>query len=255
VKQVPEVNEIILELKDVNKSFGGLLAVNKVNLSVNKGELRALIGPNGAGKTTLLNLITGTLRATSGQIFFQRKEITHLHSHQISHRGIARTMQITSLFSGLTVFENIWAAVQSRKKFFNPFIRALKWQDVKEKTESMLELTGFKDKAQLICSEMSYGDQRILEMGIALSTEPDLLLLDEPTAGLNSQESMALVKKMRSMLSGQTIVLVEHDMGVVMELADNISVLHYGAILAEGPPKEIKENEEVKKVYLGSEHA
>jgi len=151
----------------------------------------------------------------------------------------------------LTVFENIWAAVQSRKKFFNPFIQALKWQDVKEKTDSMLELTGLGDKAQLICSELSYGDQRILEMGIALSTGPELLLLDEPTAGLNSQESMVLVKKMRGMLSGQTIILVEHDMGVVMELADNISVLHYGSILAEGPTSEIKENEEVKKVYLG----
>jgi branched-chain amino acid transport system ATP-binding protein len=119
----------------------------------------------------------------------------------------------------------------------------------------MLELTGLKDKAPLICSELSYGDQRILEMGIALSTEPKLLLLDEPTAGLNSQESMGLVKKMRSMLSGQTIILVEHDMGVVMELADNISVLHYGSIIAEGPPDEIKENEEVKKVYLGTEDA
>jgi branched-chain amino acid transport system ATP-binding protein len=248
-------NEIILELKEVNKSFGGLLAVNRVNLSVRKGELRALIGPNGAGKTTLLNLITGTLRASSGQIFFRDREITHLSSHQISHRGIARTMQITSLFSGLTVYENIWTGVQSRKKFFNPFIRASRWHDVKDKTESMLELTGLKDKAHLICSELSYGEQRILEMGIALSTEPDLLLLDEPTAGLNSQESMVLVKKMRSMLSGQTIILVEHDMGVVMELADNICVLHYGAILAEGPPKEIKENEEVKRVYLGSEHA
>ena len=252
---MPEGNEIVLDLKEVNKSFGGLLAVNKVNLSVSKGELRALIGPNGAGKTTLLNLINGTLTVSGGHIFFKGKEITHLSPHRISHVGIARTLQITSLFSGLTVYENIWTAVQSRKKFFNPFIRALKWQDVKEKTESMLELTGFKDKAYLICSELSYGDQRILEMGIALSTEPALLLLDEPTAGLNSQESMALVKKMRSMLSGQTIILVEHDMGVVMELADNISVLHYGSILAEGPPDEIKENEEVKKVYLGSEHA
>jgi branched-chain amino acid transport system ATP-binding protein len=192
---------------------------------------------------------------SKGHIFFKGTEITNLSPHRISHIGIARTLQITSLFSGLTVYENIWTAVQSRKKFFNPFIRALKWQDVKEKTESMLELTGFKDKAHLICSELSYGDQRILEMGIALSTEPDLLLLDEPTAGLNSQESMLLVKKMRGMLSGQTIILVEHDMGVVMELADNISVLHYGSILAEGPPDEIKENEEVKKVYLGSEHA
>lgn len=249
---MPETKEIILEIKEVSKSFGGLIAVNRVNFSVMRGELRALIGPNGAGKTTLLNLINGTLRATSGNIFFKDKEITHLSSHEISHHGIARTLQLTSLFSGLTVYENIWTAVQSRKKFFNPFIRALKWQDVKEKTESMLELTGLKDKAHLICSELSYGEQRILEMGIALSTEPDLLLLDEPTAGLNSQESIAFVKKMRSMLSGQTIILVEHDMGVVMELADTISVLHYGAIIAEGPPEVIKENEEVKKVYLGS---
>ncbi len=248
---MPEAGAI-LKLVDLNKAFGGLLAVNQVNLSVRKGELRALIGPNGAGKTTLLNLITGTLRASSGQIYFKDKEITHLHSYQISHRGIARTMQITSLFSGLSVFENIWSAVQSRKKFFNPFVRASKWQDVKEKTESMLELTGLKDKANLICSELSYGEQRILEMGIALSTGPDLLLLDEPTAGMNSQESMVLVKRMRGMLSGQTIMLVEHDMGVVMELADNISVLHYGAVLAEGPPKEIQQNEEVKRVYLGS---
>lgn len=247
-----KANETILELKEVNKSFGGLLAVNRVNLSVAKGELRALIGPNGAGKTTLLNLINGTLPVSSGHIFFKGKEITNLSPHRISHIGIARTLQITSLFSGLTVYENIWTAVQSRKKFFNPFIQAGKWKDVKEKTESMLELTGLKDKAHLICSELSYGEQRILEMGIALSTDPDLLLLDEPTAGLNSQESLTLVKKMRSMLSGQTIILVEHDMEVVMELADNISVLHYGSIIAEGPPEEIKENEEVKKVYLGT---
>lgn len=247
-----KTNEVILELKEVNKSFGGLLAVNRVNLSVSKGELRALIGPNGAGKTTLLNLINGTLPVTSGHIFYKGEEITNLSPHRISHIGIARTLQITSLFSGLTVYENIWTAVQSRKKFFNPFVHALKWKDVKEKTESMLELTGLKDKAHLICSELSYGEQRILEMGIALSTDPDLLLLDEPTAGLNSQESLALVRKMREMLSGQSIILVEHDMEVVMELADNISVLHYGSIIAEGPPLEIKENEEVKKVYLGT---
>lgn len=252
---MPETKEIILEIKEVSKSFGGLIAVNRVNFSAMRGELRALIGPNGAGKTTLLNLINGTLPVSGGQIFFKGKEITNLSPHRISHIGIARTLQLTSLFSGLTVYENIWAAVQSRKRFFNPFIRALKWQDVKEKTESMLELTGLKDKAHLICSELSYGNQRILEMGIALSTEPDLILLDEPTAGLNTQESMVLVKKMRAMLSRETILLVEHDMGVVMELADNISVLHYGSIIAEGPPDEIKENEEVRKVYLGTEDA
>ena len=244
--------ETILTLNNVSKSFGGLLAVNQANLSIQEGELRALIGPNGAGKTTLLNLITGIYPASRGEILFKNGAITRLRPDQISHRGISRTLQITSLFVGLTVYENIWAAVQSRKRFFNPFIRAFKWRDVREKTEQMLELTGLQDKAQLICSELAYGEQRILEMGIALSTGPDLLLLDEPTAGLNTQESMALVKKMRVMLSGQTIILVEHDMGVVMELADRISVLHYGTILAEGSPEEIKNNEEVKNIYLGS---
>jgi branched-chain amino acid transport system ATP-binding protein len=243
--------ETILSLRDVSKSFGGLQAVNRANLTVSRGELRALIGPNGAGKTTLLNLITGIYHPTQGQILFKDREITRLSPDRISHQGIARTMQITSLFGGLTVFENIWTTVQSRKKFLNPFIRASRWQDVREKTEKYLEMTGLQDKAQVVSSELSYGDQRILEIGIALSTEPELLLLDEPTAGLNSQESMALVKRMRSMIVGQTIVLVEHDMGVVMELADQISVLHYGEILAEGSPEEIKNNEEVKKVYLG----
>ena len=240
-----------MTVQEVSKFFGGLLAVNNANLSIKKGELRALIGPNGAGKTTLLNLITGIYPVSQGQIYFKNREITRLSPDRISHRGISRTMQITSLFSGLTVFENIWAAVQSRKKFFNPFIRAMKWQDVRAKTDQMLELTGLQDKAELVCSELAYGEQRILEMGIALSTDPDLLLLDEPTAGLNTQESLALVRKMRAMLSGQTIILVEHDMGVVMELADRISVLHYGEILAEGSPEEIKNNEEVQKVYLG----
>jgi branched-chain amino acid transport system ATP-binding protein len=243
--------ETILALKEISKSFGGLQAVNQAHLSVARGELRALIGPNGAGKTTLLNLITGIYHPSQGQILFKDQEITRLSPDRISHKGIARTMQITSLFGGLTVYENIWTTVQSRKKFLNPFIRASRWKDVREKTEKYLELTGLQDKAQVISSELSYGDQRILEIGIALSTEPELLLLDEPTAGLNSQESMALVKKMRAMIAGQTIVLVEHDMGVVMELADRISVLHYGEILAEGSPEEIKNNEEVKKVYLG----
>ena len=243
--------EPILTLNNVSKFFGGLLAVRGANLTVQPGELRALIGPNGAGKTTLLNLITGIYPVSGGQIFFKNQEISNLSPNVISHKGIARTMQITSLFSGLTVYENIWVTVQSRKKFFNPFMKAASLKDVEEKTERFLELTGLKDKGQLIASELSYGDQRLLEIGVALSTEPELLLLDEPTAGLSTHESMSLVKKMRTMLTGQTIVLVEHDMNVVMELADKISVLHYGEVLAEGNPEEIRKNEEVKKVYLG----
>ncbi|MCL5966832.1 MAG: ABC transporter ATP-binding protein [Deltaproteobacteria bacterium] len=242
----------ILQLEKVCKSFGGLMAVDSVSLSVRDGELRALIGPNGAGKTTLLNLVTGIRTADSGRILFRGEEITRLSPDRISRKGISRTLQITSLFPGLSVYENIWAAVQSRKRFLNPFVKAGRWRDVGEKTEEMLELTGLAGKAHTVCSELSYGDQRILEMGIALSTEPALLLLDEPTAGLSTQESMALVRKMRSMLRGRTILLVEHDMGVVMELSDSITVLHYGRVLAEGTPAEIMANEEVHKVYLGA---
>jgi branched-chain amino acid transport system ATP-binding protein len=244
--------DTILTLEKVCKSFGGLMAVNYASLSVRKGELRALIGPNGAGKTTLLNLISGIHTATAGRILFKGEDITRLSPDRISHRGISRTLQITSLFSGLTVYENIWAAAQSRKRFFNPLARPEAWSDVREKTGEMLELTGLAGKAETVCSELSYGDQRILEVGIALSTGPELLLLDEPTAGLSTRESMALVKRMRTMLRGQTIVLVEHDMGVVMELSDRLTVLHYGEVLAEGTPAEIMANDEVRKVYLGT---
>ena len=244
--------DVLLTLERVCKSFGGLIAVNYASLSVRKGELRALIGPNGAGKTTLLNLITGIHTATAGRILFKGEDITRLSPDRISHRGISRTFQITSLFSGLTVYENIWAAAQSRKRFFNPLARPERWTDVRERTEEMMELTGLADKAGTVSSELSYGDQRILEVGIALSTGPELLLLDEPTAGLNTQESMALVKRMRAMLRGQTIVLVEHDMGVVMALADRLTVLHYGEVLAEGTPAEIMANDDVRKVYLGT---
>lgn len=242
----------ILRLEKVRKSFGGLMAVNEVSLSVRKGELRSLIGPNGAGKTTLLNLMTGIHTASDGKILFNGEDITRLSPDRISRKGISRTLQVTSLFPGLTVRENVWTAVQSRKRFLNPFVDAGRWRDVAEKTDGMLELTGLADKARTVCSELSYGDQRILEMGVALSTEPALLLLDEPTAGLSTRESMALVRKMRSMLRGQTILLVEHDMGVVMELSDSITVLHYGEVLAEGTPAEITGNEDVRKVYLGA---
>ncbi len=242
----------ILRLEKVRKSFGGLMAVNDVSLSVRHGELRSLIGPNGAGKTTLLNLVTGIHAATGGRILFNGEDITRLSPDRISRKGISRTLQVTSLFPGLSVSENIWAAVQSRKRFLNPFVSAARWRDVAEKTDEMLELTGLADKAQAVCSELSYGDQRILEMGVALSTGPALLLLDEPTAGLSTQESMALVRKMRTLLAGQTILLVEHDMGVVMELSDAITVLHYGEVLAEGTPAEIMANGDVRKVYLGA---
>jgi len=241
----------ILRLEGVRKSFGGLMAVNSVSLSVRRGETRAVIGPNGAGKTTLINLITGMHTASAGRIVFKGEDITRLPPHRISRKGISRTLQITSLFPGLTVYQNVWTAVLSRKSFLNPFARSDRLADVREKTEAMLELTGLSGKAGVVCSELSYGEQRVLEMGVALATDPELLLLDEPTAGLSTGESLALVTKMRRLLEGRTILLVEHDMSVVMELAERITVLHYGNVLAEGTPSEIVRDPDVRKVYLG----
>jgi len=182
---------------------------------------------------------------------FKGEDITRLPPHRISRKGISRTLQITSLFPGLTVYQNVWTAVLSRKSFLNPFARSDRLADVREKTEAMLELTGLSGKAGVVCSELSYGEQRVLEMGVALATDPELLLLDEPTAGLSTGESLALVTKMRRLLEGRTILLVEHDMSVVMELAERITVLHYGNVLAEGTPSEIVRDPDVRKVYLG----
>ncbi len=244
---------IILETKGLTKTFGGLTAVDHLNFALNKGEIRAVIGPNGAGKTTFFNLLVGTLTTTEGRVFFKGEDITNLAPYKISQRGIGRTLQITSIFGGLTVFENIWAAVQSRKMFFNPFIHFSRLRDVEAKTRGLVELIGLTDKSDTPASDLSYGDQRLLEIGLALGTAPQLLLLDEPTAGLSAEETAIVTEKVKELSATQTIILVEHDMEVVMGLADTITVLHYGQKIAEGTPDEIRRNEEVIRVYLGGD--
>jgi branched-chain amino acid transport system ATP-binding protein len=241
----------MLRIENLKKCFGGLAAVNGLNLTFEKGELRAIIGPNGAGKTTLFNLITGILSPTEGKIFFKDEDITGLPPYKISHKGIARTLQITSIFPNLTVFENVWSAVQSRKRILNPFLNAMSLTDVREKTESLIEMVGLSEKKESPACDISYGDQRLLEIALALGTEPQLLLLDEPTAGLGPGETKGVVEKIRELAFRLTILLVEHDMEVVMGLADKITVLHYGEKIAEGSPEEIKKDKEVRRVYLG----
>ncbi|MDI7259409.1 MAG: ABC transporter ATP-binding protein [Thermodesulfobacteriota bacterium] len=248
-----EDNPEILKIEKLKKYFGGLVAINGLDLNLKKGELRAIIGPNGAGKTTLFNLITGTLSPNEGKIFFRGEDITGLPSYKISHKGIARTLQITSIFPNLTVFENVWSSVQSRKRILNPFIHAMSLTDVREKTEALISTVGLIEKKDQPASDISYGDQRLLEIALALGTEPELLLLDEPTAGLGPGETKVLVGKIRELASKLTILLVEHDMEVVMGLAERITVLHYGEKIAEGTPEEIKGDKEVKRIYLGSE--
>jgi len=241
----------LLKTEGLTKSFGGLTAVADVDFTLSPGEVRAVIGPNGAGKTTFFNLLTGLLPPSAGRIFFRGEDITNLPPYRVARKGISRTLQVTSLFLGLTVFDNVWAAAQSRRRFFNPFIHASRLRDVDRKTHEVLELIGLKDKRDELVSNLSHGDQRLLEIGLALSTSPSLLLLDEPTAGLGPQETTEVARTIKVFAKGTTIIIVEHDMDVVMSLADTITVFDQGRILLEGPPDSIQRSEKVREVYLG----
>ncbi len=241
----------ILETRGLTRTFGGLMAVDHVDFAVQEGEIRAVIGPNGAGKTTFFNLITGVLTPTSGRILFRGEDITGLPVHQISRKGIARTVQVTSIFPSLTVAENIWLGVQSRGRL-HPLARRARMSALHHEVMEIMALVGLQEQADAEAAELS-GDQRLLEIALALSTRPQLLLLDEPTAGLSAKETWDMVRVVRELAAQQTIIIVEHDMDVVMELADTITVLHMGKTLAEGPPRAIRENAQVQEVYLGGE--
>jgi len=246
------MSDWLLETSLLSKRFKGLLAVDRVNFHLSRGQLYAIIGPNGAGKTTFFNLITGRLSSTEGSIFFQGKDITNHPSHEISKRGIARTFQITSIFPDLTVKENIWMGSLSRKKLINPFLESSQIQDLRLKTEEILNLVNLQDKQSMLAENLSHGDQRLLEIGIALSTSPQLLLLDEPTAGMSAEESVRTANRIRDLSDRITILIIEHDMDIVMGIADHITVFDQGRVIAEGPPVAIQENPEVQEVYLGT---
>ncbi len=241
----------ILKTVKLTKHFGGLCAILDVNFSVKEGDHQSIIGPNGAGKSTFFKLITGDLKPSSGKITFLDKDITFLRSTVISHLGIAVAYQITNIFPMLTVFENIRVAAQSRKTTFNLWTKASSLRDCNERALAILEeinLSGMKD---VIADNLSHGDRKRLEIGIALATQPKLLLLDEPTAGLSPKETRETIELIKRIGKNLTIVMVEHKMKVVMEVSNKITVLHYGKVLAQGNPDEIRNNAEVRKVYLG----
>jgi branched-chain amino acid transport system ATP-binding protein len=240
----------ILRTEDLTVRFGGLTALNRISLAVAPGEIRAVIGPNGAGKSTLFNCLTGVLRPTEGRVLLAGEDITGLPPHAISHRGIARSYQITNILPGATVLENVRIAAQSRRHAWSLWRHHLAYADLVEQSRRVLTAVGLDDKEEELAANLSHGEQRTLEIGIALATEPRVLCLDEPTAGMSAAETRATVELVRRIAADYTILIVEHDMEVVMGLARTITVLHYGEILAEGTPAEIQANARVQEVYL-----
>lgn len=240
----------ILETRNLSKHFGGLVAVNQVNYSVEAGELRSIIGPNGAGKTTFFNMIAGDLDATEGNVFFKGEDVTALSTFERSHKGIGRTYQITNIFPKLTVLENVRIAAQSRKTTFNLWSGVNDHKELIEKADQIIERVNLADKRHDLGGTLAHGEQRYLEIGIALATDPDMLLLDEPTAGMSPEESQQTAQFIQSLANPLTIILVEHDMEIVMGISDKITVLHNGEFLAEGTVDEVRANEDVQRVYL-----
>ena len=246
----------LLRTEKLRKYFGVVSAADDVDLHIEEGVLTSIIGPNGAGKTTLINLLTGNILPDSGKVFFNEEEITHLPIHKRVKKGICRSFQIMNIFPKLSVFENlqipVFSLLNRSFRFFKP-VRS--HMDVNERVEKLLAELGMTNKKDLPAGTLSHGDQRLLEIGLAMASEPKLLFLDEPTAGMNPLERVKVLENIRrlSREKQSTFVIVEHDMDVVFSLSDRIIVLHRGQILADGKPEQIKQNEDVKKVYLGEE--
>jgi len=240
----------ILRTEELTIRFGGLTALNRVSFTLEPGEIRAVIGPNGAGKSTFFNCLTGVLRPSSGRVLFDGEDITGLPPDRISQKGIARSYQITNILPNASVLETVRIAAQSRRHSWSLWRHHRDYRDIMEKAEGALAQVGLAAKADELAANLSHGEQRNLEIGIALATEPRLLCLDEPTAGMSAAETHETMELVRRIARDLTILIVEHDMQVVMELAQKITVLDYGEILAEGTPAEIQQNPRVLEVYL-----
>jgi len=243
----------VLELKSLSKSFGGLHAVRNVTLRIMPGDRKAIIGPNGAGKTTLFNLITGIFPSTSGQVLLFGQDVTTWPSHRRTALGMARTFQITSLFPRLTVLDNVLLAIKGLRPSKYVMWRFISsYKDVYEKAYALLDQAAFLDRKDTEVRFLSHGEQRQLEIVLGLASDPKVLLLDEPAAGLSSGESVEMTKFLMRLDPHLAILLIEHDMDVVFDVAQQISVLHFGEVLETGTPEEIKRSARVREIYLGS---
>lgn len=246
--------EIILETRDLRREFGALVAVDNVSIEVRARSLHSIIGPNGAGKTTLFNLLSGNLRPSGGQVFYKGDDITDIPKHKTAHLGIGRSFQITNIFPHLSVKENIRLSAQALgKDNFKFFRSASHFKQYEERTWQVMELVGLSARAHQTALTLPHGDQRKLELGMILAPDPEMLLLDEPTAGMAAEQVPELMELIQDIQEAgeKTVMLVEHNMNVVMNVSDFITVMHYGKVLAEGTPAEIATNEEVQSAYLG----
>jgi branched-chain amino acid transport system ATP-binding protein len=243
----------LLETKSLTKSFGALAAVDGVSLAVEAGSLHSIIGPNGAGKTTLFNLLTGTFPPTSGQILFDRKDITGTPASRVAHLGLARSYQRTTVFPAFSLFDNVWVAAFATGKSWKGLLhkKTSDYAEVAGRARQALQDVGLEQKSTQLARELSHGEQRQLELAIALAAAPRVLLLDEPAAGLSPEETRRMVALVRALKGRYTIVLIEHKMDIIMSVSDRISVMHFGRLIAEGTPDEIQKNAEVRRAYLG----
>lgn len=247
-------NEIILEAKNLSKVFGGLVAVDDVSIQIKKGTMHAIIGPNGAGKTTLFNLLSGVMPPTSGKVFYKDQDITNVSPQKRAHLGIGRSYQITNIFSNLTVLENIRLAAQAMgKDSFKLLKLATSFQEYIDKAEEIIEMVGLTGRQMFLARNLPHGEKRKLELGIMLACDPELLLFDEPTAGMSSEQVPELIEIINKVvhIKDRTAILVEHRMDMVMSISDVVTVMNQGRILAEGNPHEISNNPEVQTAYLG----
>ncbi|OGL04509.1 MAG: ABC transporter ATP-binding protein [Candidatus Rokubacteria bacterium RIFCSPLOWO2_02_FULL_68_19] len=243
----------LVSTERLTKEFGALTAVSAVTVEVEEGALHSVIGPNGAGKTTFFNLLTGQLRPTSGRIIFDGRDIAGTPPHRIAHLGIARSFQRTSIFPTLSLLDNVWLAAFARQGSWRGLAwrRADRYPELTARALAVLGEVGLREKASQPAREISHGEQRQLELAIALAAAPRVLLLDEPAAGLSPDETQKMVALVRGLKGRYTIVLIEHKMDIIMGVSDRVSVMHFGSLIAEGTPAEIQRNPEVRRAYLG----
>lgn len=245
--------EIILRASNVGMKFGGFRALNDVSVDISRGQLTAIIGPNGAGKSTLFNILSGAFPPSEGRIVFEGRDITGRRQHRFARMGIAKSFQITNVFPLLTALENVRIAVQALKVRYDIWTPRRRHAEFAEKAAELLDLVGLAHHRERHAENLAHGEQRALEIAMALASDPRLLLLDEPTAGMSPEETVTMMGLITKLAEDRTVVLVEHKMKLIMGISDRVVVLHHGELLADGKPDEIRANDEVRRVYLGQE--